>query len=77
VFAIGRPMGTLAPTSSALPKLWQQVNVVFSVGPYPLISRQPGNFRNACRTCAADNTSPPASNCFSPRKLSPAVSIIW
>src|SRR5262249_12256482 len=33
VFAIGRPSATVSPTSAAFDRTWQQVKVVFSVGP--------------------------------------------
>src|SRR4029077_14796610 len=63
LFPIGLPNGTLSP-SSTLSTSPQAENVVFSVGPYPLISRHPSLSLRNFLTCFPDNTSPPASNCL-------------
>jgi hypothetical protein len=42
------------------------VNVVASVGPYPLTNRTDGNPANTRAQCSTDNTSPPAINTRNP-----------
>ncbi|GHG96592.1 hypothetical protein GCM10012319_61180 [Comamonas sp. KCTC 72670] len=62
VFGTGRPIDTVAPTSSGFSIRYVLENVVFSVGPYPLMSTLPAANRSFTR--ATGSASPPASNCF-------------
>ena len=39
------------------------MNVVLSVGPYPLMRRVVGSAASARRTCATDKASPPTNSC--------------
>src|SRR6185437_6920145 len=67
VFPIGFPIAMLPPPSnSSFLTSWQQLNVVFSVGPYPLITFTPATPSTTFFTCLADSTSPPASSCLIP-----------
>src|ERR671926_326463 len=66
VLEIGEPIGTLrmlvsAPGSAEI--RWQQVKVVPSVGPYPLIRQVESSIWTALLTWLTDKASPPISNC--------------
>ncbi len=58
VFAIGRPIGTVAPGSAAVVSCTQQPTVV-SVGPYSLISRVAGACLRHSDRCDSRSASPP------------------
>ncbi|GHG96604.1 hypothetical protein GCM10012319_61200 [Comamonas sp. KCTC 72670] len=62
MFGTGRPIDTVAPTSSGFSIRYVAENVVFSVGPYPLMSTCPDASRSFTR--ATGSASPPAKSCF-------------
>src|SRR5205085_4302116 len=78
VSATGRPIGTPAPPSrSSGPTGWVAVNVVFSVGPYPLTSRTCGTCSSTARQAASGSTSPPASRNRNPANTLTSAAAIW
>ena len=77
VLPIGRPIGIERVLSLSRSGIgWQQVKVVLSVGPYPLMSWVPGNFSRARRICTTESASPPTRSCSIPCNASGASSII-
>ncbi len=66
----GLPIGTPERIRASSSMEWQQVKVVFSVGPYPLISTPGPNSLSALRTCGTLSTSPPARICRTPFRRS-------
>ena len=55
---IGRPMGTVPSGLLSFVITWQAVKVVFSVGPYPLITVMPSTFSRTRATCFRVNYIP-------------------
>src|SRR5215831_2605339 len=69
-FPIGFPIGTLFALGPSSLTLWQQLNVVFSVGPYPLISLRPAQLSRYVLALSTITTSPPANIYFTPDRSS-------
>jgi hypothetical protein len=68
-FATGRPIGTERSGATSSGRIaWQHVNVVFSVGPYPLTNVVAGARSIARRTCCGESASPPVRICVSPER---------
>jgi hypothetical protein len=74
---IGRPIGTVAPTWPGPVMTWHAVNVVFSVGPYPLTRGRPPRAASTARTVPGLSTSPPASTTGTAAIAPMSVSASW